>query len=169
MKNAISKLLLLALISSGCASANSANSGLDQSDSGEFQYQDVIDVEGRTKSELHAKAREWIAMNYISANDVIQLDDEERGLMIVKGAYGGISHLLISNWTVRHTLKIESRDGRLRVTINQFTAQGPDQGAKEGALDAFMGASGLQRKVRSRVEEQMTDFRNFLVAPEENW
>lgn len=50
-------------------------------------YEGVISFEGKTKLELQGLLREWIAINFKSAQDVVQLDDEKLGAIIVKGAH----------------------------------------------------------------------------------
>ena len=47
-------------------------------------YSEVVEVE-LTKKEIHQKAIEWVALNYKSANDVIQLNTEDK--LVLKGNY----------------------------------------------------------------------------------
>lgn len=42
-------------------------------------------MNGMTKDELYKKSLSWVARNYNSANDVIQLKDQENGQIICKG------------------------------------------------------------------------------------
>ena len=52
---------------------------------GEVVYTEVIKVDSLNAKELYNRAKKWIVLNYKSANDVIQLDDKEDGILIGKG------------------------------------------------------------------------------------
>ena len=45
----------------------------------------TVDAIGKTKSEIYSIINKWVSINYNSANDVIQMNDKESGIMIVKG------------------------------------------------------------------------------------
>ena len=45
----------------------------------------VFEVEGKSKDEIHSIINQWVAENYNSANNVIQMNDKEAGTIIVKG------------------------------------------------------------------------------------
>ena len=95
----------------------------------------VNKVEGKTKSEIFSLLNKWVALNYNSANNVVQLSDAESGNIIVKG----INSMMTSNSTkvlfpnnpyvlnmaevkTNHVLDITCRDGRFKIiyTIAQY-------------------------------------------------
>jgi hypothetical protein len=45
----------------------------------------IFEVEGKSKTEIFASINKWIALNYNSAQNVVQLNDKESGIIIVKG------------------------------------------------------------------------------------
>ena len=45
----------------------------------------TIDAYDKSKSEIYSSINKWVSVNYTSANDVIQMNDKEAGIMIVKG------------------------------------------------------------------------------------
>ena len=51
----------------------------------EKQVTYVKEFPGITKDELYNKALSWVAINYNSANDVVQLKDKAEGRIICKG------------------------------------------------------------------------------------
>jgi hypothetical protein len=51
-----------------------------------INFSAVVPVEGATKDELYARTKLWFANAFTSANDVIQLDDPERGIVLGKGS-----------------------------------------------------------------------------------
>ena len=48
-------------------------------------FQATEPVEGVTANELFSRAKTWAAKAYVSAKDVIQLDDRDSGRLILKG------------------------------------------------------------------------------------
>lgn len=48
-------------------------------------FRGVVAVPGVPAAELHARAREWVALTFADAHQVIQLDDAARGVLIGRG------------------------------------------------------------------------------------
>jgi len=72
----------------------------------------IIDSVSGTPSEIYTKVITYMAMAYKSANDVIQQQDKEAGLIIGKGIYS-----LKSCMTCQHTIRIDIKENRVRVLI----------------------------------------------------
>ena len=53
----------------------------------------IQEVEGKTKQEIFSSLNKWVALNYNSAMNVIQLSDANGGSIIVKG----INTLILPN------------------------------------------------------------------------
>lgn len=109
-------------------------------------YSEVVQVEGKTTSELYTAAREWFAVTFNSANDVLQMEDPEGGKLIGKGStsvseiitvgkglYATSSTLTMSP---NFTIKIEMREGRYKCDIYSITLKSYSQytGATEISL-----------------------------------
>ena len=50
-----------------------------------LEYSKVIYTDSVGKDMIYATIYEWFALNYNSANDVIQMSDKEEGIIIAKG------------------------------------------------------------------------------------
>lgn len=57
-------------------------SAIAQSD---FKISDTLKLNGVDKSQAYENALEWVALNFVSVNDVIQYQNKERGKIILKG------------------------------------------------------------------------------------
>jgi len=82
-------------------------------------YEGVISFEGKTKLELQGLLREWIAINFKSAQDVVQLDDEKLGAIIVKGSHSFNTQsagIAIPNNT-NFSLALRFKDNRFKYEI----------------------------------------------------
>ena len=49
------------------------------------QYSEVVEVPGKTADQLYSSAREWFAITFKSAKDVIQMEDPTNKKIIGKG------------------------------------------------------------------------------------
>ena len=79
------------------------------------EYQGIV-TSNIPSNELYTKAKLWIAENFKSANDVIQLDSPETGTIVCKGIYV-YDKGKITEMRVHMTFKIEAKDNRFRYTI----------------------------------------------------
>jgi hypothetical protein len=87
-------------------------------DNGNVKYTGVVKVDGVNKKELYSRAKKWVVLSYKSANDVIQLDEKEDGIIIGKGNFG--INYYSRNPIIKHTIQIEIKDGRYKYTVSNF-------------------------------------------------
>lgn len=96
---------------------------LPLNDENRIEFSEVVQFEGMTKDQIYAKAMAWFAESYRSANDVIQMDDKEAGVMIGKGLVRYNIDLGMDGalpFSLRHVIKIEVREGRAKITMNNL-------------------------------------------------
>lgn len=86
---------------------------------GKYQAQSIIQMDTLKKDLLFTKAKEWITLNYKSANDVIQLADKESSKIIVKGNFK--TFMAMKEGRLGHTLVLDFKDGRIRYTYSDFS------------------------------------------------
>jgi len=103
------------------------------------QYKDMYTVDGTnvvftkvienipgTKDEIYSRVISYFATAYNSANNVIQQQDKDAGVVIGKGIFPDIYQekvfLSVIPCDCRHTIRIDIKDGRVRVVIsaNQY-------------------------------------------------
>ena len=101
MKNIFTYLLVLvSLVSNAQDIKSDGNNGFTL----------ISKAEGMSKLDIYQKAKEWIALNYNSANNVIQLDTENK--IIVKGS--GSFFLSGLEFKSNHTFSISIKEGRFK-------------------------------------------------------
>jgi hypothetical protein len=111
--------VLLVLVFSGCA-----NVDYTEVPPADRSVSVVVDIPGVEKSILFSRAQEWLAINYVSSNDVTQLSNSEAGRIIGRGVTtadidsGG---LVTVPWKYSHTVQVDVRDGKARLVINNFS------------------------------------------------
>lgn len=99
----------------------------------------VFEVPGKSQGELFSLLNKWVSLNYVSAQDVIQMSDESSGTIIVKG----INSVTIKNpskalypnndymsatttYNFNHTLEINTKDNKYRVIYTITDIVTPD-------------------------------------------
>lgn len=130
MKHLIFILILLA----SCSSSNKALRNYTQDlpyqmefVEGKGQVKAVIDFPGKSKSEIFNSVNLWVAKNYRSSNDVVQLQDKEAGTIVCKGGkYVTIKSMgkdvqLFHN----HSLQIDIKEGKMRAIFDNIWWDGP--------------------------------------------
>ena len=88
----------------------------------------VFEIEGKAKAEIFSSINKWIALNYNSAQNVVQLNDKESGNIIVKGineaVYKNVMKELypknkymqeFSTVKFNHTVEINVKDNKFRI------------------------------------------------------
>ncbi|BFM60404.1 DUF4468 domain-containing protein [Acinetobacter baumannii] len=86
----------------------------------------VIEVPNKSKDQIFEDSKIWIAQSFKSANNVIQYADKSTGSIIGKGNIqypcdGFIDCGAFGNDRVNFTIKIDTKDSKARVTINDVT------------------------------------------------
>jgi len=117
--------------------------------SGFFSYHEVVKVDSISADELYSRAKPWIALTYKSANDVIQLDDQNAGRIIVKGNFE-IIYYANQAW-VNHTLTIDFKEGRYRYDLTSFVF---DNGQWSAPLEDEKKFWGQKKKLHKQVSER---------------
>lgn len=95
---------------------------------GEVVFSRVVHEEGHDKKALYNATKLCITNIFNSAKDVIQLDDPDQGIIIVKG-YSVIPTRaamgMIVDANIYYTLDIRCRDGRYKIDIRQIKGHSP--------------------------------------------
>lgn len=75
---------------------------------------EIVELEGFSKDAIYNKTKLWITQTYKSPQDVLQLDDKESGLIVIKA----ISE--ITPAYVHYTFTIKIKDGKIKLETNQI-------------------------------------------------
>ncbi|WP_278932684.1 DUF4468 domain-containing protein [Parabacteroides johnsonii] len=90
----------------------------------ELKIDTVMSLPGIKKDVAFTKASEWIAKNYNSAKDVVQLSDKDASTIICKGMfpfeYGKSGYYGTLYGYIYYTLTVKFKDEKMRVTVNSF-------------------------------------------------
>jgi len=88
-------------------------------DSGEIKYQEVVNVDSTlTATQLYLRGKSWIAEEFNSAQDVIQMDEDNK--LIVKAYLKKGHNSMVQNPQTWFTLKLEVKEGKYRYTLTDI-------------------------------------------------
>ena len=81
---------------------------------GKITYSEIIKVDSVNSQELYLRAKIWFVHSFVSAKNVIQLDEKELGRIIGKGLFDVTTSLLTKTDAgyVEFTVEIQVKDGR---------------------------------------------------------
>lgn len=75
---------------------------------------EIIEFEGQNKNDIYAKTKLWISQSYKSEQNVIQLDDLNSGIIVIKGVFD------ISQTYVHYTFTIKIKDGKMKLDTDHI-------------------------------------------------
>ena len=125
-------------------------------ENGSYKYSQIFSVEKRA-SHIYEKANVWIAENYASANDVIQLNTPKK--IICKGNFalnnfkGGIA---------KHMLTIDIKENKYRLSVTNLIYY--DSGAGNVAFEKMM----FQKSIIKKAEKELSQIVKSLYEDIDN-
>ena len=117
-----------------------------------IQFDEVIKAEGKSVAEVYTTVKTWVATNFNSAQDVIQMDDPDNGILVCRGTFeynngGGIMGAVLDGW-VFYTLKVQVREGRYKVSVGNFTHKANP--VKNGVYDWSLGLITTRERAKEK-------------------
>lgn len=146
---------------------------------------EVVDTSLGTKQELFSKSFEWIAKKFVSANDVVQMKDENAGKIIAKGiikhnaTYGPFNAPGI--YDVWFTLQVDIKDNKYRYRASDFKLIGSHWGADYHTYDYPLQSNQHPKEVPKKMWEKLkidcwrqtielqSDFAEHIKSQKSNW
>ena len=126
-------------------------------------------VDSVKKDQLFSKAKEWIALNYKSANDVIQLVDKETSKIILKGNFS--TSLFLKQGWIGHTLVLDFKDGKFRYSYTDFNYYSPGSGSMSFE-SSMMSKKKVIKTTEENIESSILSLNKYLMAQSKtnnNW
>lgn len=89
-----------------------------------ISFRGAVPVPGVPAAELQARAREWVALTFEDAHQVVQLDDAARGVLVAQGCTATwVDRGLRPNGKagqLSFALRLDFRDGRYRYEVSEL-------------------------------------------------
>lgn len=135
---------------------------------------EVVEVPGATQAQLYARAYEWVAKAYNSANAVVQMHDKDSGKIIGKGVTRVLTRGGAELGYVRHTLSIYVKDGRYKYELTSLEHVTSVPGGHSGGpleqdkpLDIWISAgqwTRIKRETTGQLRAVAKNLRRVMAA-----
>lgn len=136
----------------------------------------IIEVPNKSKDQIFEDSKIWIAQSFKSANNVIQYADKDTGSIIGKGNIqypcdGLIDCGAFGNDKVNFTIKIDTKDNKARVTINDVTrtnltyVQG---GINNIGKEVPIYIVEHQKKITTKLNSVIDQYKTAIVSNQNN-
>lgn len=128
----------------------------------------VYEAPDYTKEQIYAATKMWIAENFKSAKAVIEYENKDEGTIIGNGIIrypcgGAFSCIAKADWTVPFTMRVESKDGRFRLTFTNIHLAWPARYSSGIATSAHDGPIN-QRSDLDRIRPELLKLGERLQA-----
>ena len=140
-------------------------------------YQGIVTVDEKTATEIYSKIKSWVAINFKSANDVIQHDDKENGKLIAKGNVQVGFTFAKKIWPARvyFTLQVDVKDNRFRYTY-EVTEVMDESGARQPPVKSITSKPNkstsieIKENILSNFNAQIKDIQSYINNENnDNW
>ena len=117
-----------------------------------FKWDVIIDNLDGDKSELYARTKVFISEAWNSAEDVIQYDDPETGMIVVSGISMQEMYSLLENhtWTFSYTVKFYQKDNKCRLIIEDVDCLSAPAVNNFPVVDAYPTEKGRRKTSLSK-------------------
>jgi len=115
-------------------------------ENGEFTISEVVKADGMLKETIYSKALQFVAEAFGSANSVIQLKDEDNGIIVCKGKVTEYPDDILG-----YTFKIQCKDGRFKIDIfnmiEEASSRQSDFNLKDEPIDYYLRPSHYTQSI----------------------
>ena len=145
------KLTILAILISlgGCA-------GMERATDSDKPVEFVLEAPNKTKDQLFSASKSWIAETFVSGKSVIDDADKDSGRIIAKAIIkkpcDGVQCALESGWKIGFTLRIDTKDGKIRTTYTNPIIITPSTSGSLVGSTYVSGSQGSERPISLRGE-----------------
>lgn len=103
-------------------------------------FTEVVQTPGVNRSDLYNAAREWFVVSFKSADDVLQMEDKEAGILMGK-AFNSVSATTGMGVTIPYmlyyTIKLYFKDGRYKYVVTDLIYRSDDN-EHQNAVELFI-------------------------------
>lgn len=130
--------------------------------SGKYQSQGIVSIDSVKADVIFTKAKEWITINYKSANDVIQLADKESLKIIVKGNFK-TSMFMKDGW-IAHTLILDFKDNKLRYSYSDFSYYSSGSGNLEFESKSLGFKKSIIKTTEKNLQTSIDGLKKYIIV-----
>ena len=160
MKNLI---LILVILTTNMISAQLSEK-FPKDDNGNVVHTKIVTLENKSKDQLYILAKMYFAETFKSANDVIQLDDKENGVILGKG----ITNFMVKsgkynfNCKMSFTMKVSIKDNKCKLEVYNIVYNDTSTAESNYSKEADQTYNNAKQKIKDIMDGYATGTLNFL-------
>jgi hypothetical protein len=144
-------------------------------------YQGVVNIENKSANEINALVKSWIAINYKSANDVIQMDQKDKIIIKAKDKFSYDTEFvvmfkkttIVSYCDLFYNIIFDIKDGKFRYTINytdfKINNISGDINQLTQSNKPYEKFYKLSIKSNNDLINRINEIKNQTSTPKDNW
>lgn len=122
---------------------------------------DVVEISGQDKAAIFNKSRQWFSQYFVSGKSVVDYENKDEGTIIGNGfATIGSDPLGIIKYGINYNMRIDAKDGRMRVITNITKHSNMDH--KE-TYDVGYISEERNELAKNHVQKIVLDIKDYLL------
>jgi hypothetical protein len=161
-------LVSVIVLTAGCA-------GYKRAPVSELTFDCVVEAPGYTQAQLYDASMLWVASSFKSRKEVLEYNDKASGVIVGNGMVPypgqGIEYRTRADWKVAFQIKVETKEGRYRMTFSNLRLYGPPSlGSPQGVDEPVTQQADID-KIKPALLALGDDLRSSLekTRKSENW
>jgi len=134
-------------------------------ETGKYTKEAVVNIDSMKMIDIYKKTVEWIAINYKSANDVIQLKDADIGKIILKGNFS-TDAFMKQGW-IKHTLIIDFKDNKFKYSYSDFSYYSSGSGEIEFEK-SMMSKKKIVSETEADIDSSISSLKAYILKSNKN-
>ncbi len=127
-----------------------------------FTYQEVIPIENLSMQDGFDRSLYWISKNYKFLNEVLKVETADKKEIIFDSYFQ--TEWMLENGEVTHKLILEFKEGRIRITANQFSYITQETGIQSFDVTMILFKKSLIRYTEKQLEKQLRQLVNEISS-----
>lgn len=162
------------------------------STSSEWEYQEVVVIEGRKMNDLFLNAKTWAVKTFHNYKAVIRMEDADAGRLMLKNSYA-----INNNTWLSYVVTIDCKDNRYKCLVNDVFLEKSDENRietdphvlnallvsnwdkfynqalsdveKKAASSSFHVQKGINRSINNIIDETFISLKKEMVKSNDEW
>lgn len=130
-----------------------------------LKFSKIITIDSIGAKEIYNITKKWVIESFNSPGKVIQIDDSEQNLILVRAkenySKNNIFYVAFEGW-VNYTIQIQTKDGRLKVELFNFSHQNLERLDQSYSLGEIYSEENPYTKMNVNVKKYRNEVSNDI-------
>jgi hypothetical protein len=134
------------------------------------QRSEVISAPNQSQKSIYNKSRQWFSEYFVSGKSVVDYEDAQAGTIIGNGfAKIGSDPLGIIQYNINYSIRVDTKDGRLKVTTNVIKHSNTD--SQHPTYDVVMVPQSRKDMAERHISSVIENLKAYVASrgSSSNW